>query len=320
MHRVKFLLILMVMLTANLIYAQENTPEADSPSDEILFLNVEGGEREVVIMNSGGEILRTLPDMDNSVAHFRWSPDGSEIAYIGQGANGMEIFVIDADGSNRRQLTDNNTRELLPVWSPDGTEIVFSSTRAGNVQLFIMNAQDGSDVRQLTTDAATYHPTDWHPGGEWIAASKVVGPDSDVVLLNITTNEEVAFTDWDSTDGIGRWSPDGSRFAWHSNQEGYGEIFMVDFEESLEHLPLGGDSEFVQQLTFPTDGWLGHTYFSWSPDGQFIVMDVMTDDELPFGDGASPNLEINIHLLNIETGDITILTSNDTSSIPEWRP
>jgi Tol biopolymer transport system component len=318
----QFILLIFLSLTFSLAAAQEATEEAvlGGGSGEILFVDVQNGEELVTIINPDGEVLRTIPEIRNDPAYFRWSPDGSQIAYIALGASGQEVFVISADGSDLRQLSDNNTRELIPVWSPDGSELVFSSTRAGNVQLFIMSAEDGGNVRQLTSYNASYIATDWHPGGEWIAANKVVGPNSEVVLVNVLSGEELAFTEWESNDGGGRWSPDGTKFVWYSTMTGYSELFLVDFEAALEILPLGADSEGIRQLTFPNNGWVGHSYFSWSPDGQYIVVDVLSDNEEPFGTSAEPNLEQNIHRINVETGEVTILTTNDHSAIPEWRP
>lgn len=319
--RVYLLLLLFATLFAP-AFAQESTEEAvlGGGSGEILFLNTDGDGLLATIINPEGEFVRTIPEMGHRPAYLRWSPDGSEIAFVRQGASGQEVFVINADGSDLRQLSDNNTREFLPIWSLDGSEIIFSSTRAGNIQLFVMSAEDGSNIRQLTNAVATYYATDIHPYGEWLAATKIVEANSEVVLINLSTGEEIAFTAWDSLDAGGRWSPDGTKFVWFSTMTGYSELFIVDFVTVFEQLPLGADSEAIRQLTFPDNGWVGHSHFSWSPDGQYIVVDVRSDNVEPFGTSAEPNEEQNIHRINVETGEVTILTTNDNSAIPEWRP
>ena len=48
-------------------------------------------------------------------------PDGSRIAYVGDGG----IYVMDSDGANSRQLTFDK-RDEGPVWSPDSTRIAYS--------------------------------------------------------------------------------------------------------------------------------------------------------------------------------------------------
>jgi Tol biopolymer transport system component len=318
----QFILLILLIVSLGIASAQEATEETvlGGGSGEILFVDWDNDSWVVTIMDVNGKVLRTMPEMGNRASHMRWSPDGSEIVFIRQGTSGQEIFVINADGSDLRQLTDNNTRELIPVWSVDASEIIFSSTRAGNIQLFVMSAADGGNVRQLTFDTASYHATDIHPDGEWLAATKIVGQNSEVVLINLLTGEEIGFTDWDSTDGGGRWSPDGTQFVWYATWAGYSELFIVNFELAIKVLPLGADSEEIRQLTFPENGWVGHSFFSWSPDGQYLAVDVLSDNEEPFGTSAEPNLEQNIHRINVETGEVTILTTNDHSAIPEWRP
>jgi WD40-like Beta Propeller Repeat len=55
-----------------------------------------------------------------------WSPDGSRIAYQGDG----DIFVIDTAGFTTN-ITHSAAQETAPAWSPDGRRIAFVSDRVG---------------------------------------------------------------------------------------------------------------------------------------------------------------------------------------------
>lgn len=61
---------------------------------------------------------------------MHWSPDGSELAFVGQGDAGSGvIWVMSADGSDLRPVTPEDESSDRLVWSPDGEWIAFTSDR-----------------------------------------------------------------------------------------------------------------------------------------------------------------------------------------------
>jgi len=61
-----------------------------------------------------------------------WSPDGRQVAYLGDRSGEYEIYVRPADGTGQeRQVTAGGGTWLFPpVWSPDGKRLAFADTRA----------------------------------------------------------------------------------------------------------------------------------------------------------------------------------------------
>jgi Tol biopolymer transport system component len=114
---------------------------------------------------SGLNQLTSGPDRDRNPD---WSPDGSKIAFERQadGETGEEVYVMDSDGSNQVRLTNTDTpggfsRE--PAWSPDGSRIAFVSNVDGDYEIYTMDAGDGTDVAQVTSDPARDFEPAWQP-------------------------------------------------------------------------------------------------------------------------------------------------------------
>ena len=90
-------------------------------------------------MNTGGGNLVRLTDgvTDRSP---RWSPDGTQIAFIGgraareDGTFASGIYVMNADGTNVRLIREARYNENDPSfsWSSDGTKIAFSAWLPGS--------------------------------------------------------------------------------------------------------------------------------------------------------------------------------------------
>jgi Tol biopolymer transport system component len=96
----------------------------------------------------------------------RWSPDGALIAFTSDRDGDYDIFTIRPDGSALTRLTNTPGNDAHAAWSPDARWIAFSSAHGGfkdeaprggggqpATDIFVVRA-DGSDVRQLTDDAA----------------------------------------------------------------------------------------------------------------------------------------------------------------------
>lgn len=87
-----------------------------------------------------------------------WTADG-KIVFSSIAGDHLNISLVDSDGSNQKQLTRNAGDNYSPATSPDGRFIVFSSNRTGSFNIWRMNAQDGSDLKQLTFGDANFYPS-----------------------------------------------------------------------------------------------------------------------------------------------------------------
>ena len=69
------------------------------------------------------------------LAHLRWSPDGTRIAFDSDAEGSFwQTYIINADGGKPKRLTDGEFDNAVPSWSRDGKSIYFCSERTGRYE------------------------------------------------------------------------------------------------------------------------------------------------------------------------------------------
>jgi Tol biopolymer transport system component len=153
-------------------------------------------------------------------------PDGVQILYQPDGAS-HALYVMNADGTGARPLLEIPAAEAMGSdfgsvhWSPDGTMVAFQRAPVGDQRqsrIFVMNA-NGTDVRQLSTEAGTWFETDlvWSPDGKQVAFDRWrYNPSTDgwdiqpIGIVPIGGGSVVSAGPTPVSDGAAfDWSPDG---------------------------------------------------------------------------------------------------------------
>ena len=179
----------------------------------------------------------------------RLSPDGKRIAWVStKGTGHFNLFVADVatDGlrnphplieprqsSVSRYYYSTWDHALNPSWTPDGKRILFVSNREvawGTGDIWSLAADDPKEVRKVLSEE-----TSW-------SARPETSPDGKLVLfasyhgrqwkqLWVTTPDgapplPLTFGDFDRWNA--RWSPDGKRVAFISNEQGNTSLIVRD--------------------------------------------------------------------------------------------
>ena len=115
----------------------------------------------------------------------RWSPDGSQIAFIQYGVGlGVQLRVMDADGTDEHVVaTETHWTGIWlskQPWSPDGSRLAWGPSpipttpeSGGQGDIYTASAA-GGDVRRITTDGRHKEPPVWSPTSAQLAYAALV--------------------------------------------------------------------------------------------------------------------------------------------------
>lgn len=223
-------------------------PDWSSDGRSVVYTAYDGRSLALMLLDlPTGESRTLLADRAVNVEP-RWSPDGSRIAFVSSEFNGRwHIFTArfanarldsvtritaDRDSGLPRYYYSRWDQYLSPTWSPDSKELIFISNRGriyGSGGLWRMEARSGAIPREIH-----YEETTWKARPDWDRASKRVVYSSyhgrQWNQLWLATSErgdpvQLTYGDFDAT--APRWSPDGSRIGYVSNESGNTSLWIV---------------------------------------------------------------------------------------------
>jgi Tol biopolymer transport system component len=167
-----------------------------------------GRGSELWLAKQDGRVVQQLyADQFNYISFARYSPDGSQIAFIKIPDTGTpftvgELWVMNADGSNARKLADADAGHGYAAnWSPDGKRIAFvvrenpedknadQLSEALISNIYIIDVE-GRTLKQVTSfDEARVETPFWSPDGNTLAFTVVLNGRMQVQIADLFTEE-----------------------------------------------------------------------------------------------------------------------------------
>ncbi len=242
-------------------------------------LSPDGKEVAFAWNQSGGYELYAAPIADDRIIQLtesgtrsvspRWSPDGSEIAFLRDvaGTERFGVWLVDRDGTQERKLISDDGVTYREIdWAPDGRSIVCVGN-VGGKRFGIQRIDVATGARRQLTDGAFQDARPRHsPDGAWLLfESWRVGSrvETDLFVMPAAGGDAVRLETRDGKSGdstAGRWSPDGRTIAFASSARGRREIALVDW-----------DGKAATYLRYLTESPFDEMNPLWRPDGRGVL-------------------------------------------------
>ncbi len=263
--------------------ADDGQPAWSPDGQRLAFKSVQGGSNQLAVMNADGKgetlLTRTFRFSEGQPA---WSPDATQLLYRRTPENPLvqngDIWALDVTASAKdptqpvtHLVLARTGDERYPSYSPDGTQIAFRgdldlAEPTGDEELFVMNA-DGTDVRQLTSNADFDSAPSWSPDGKRILFERAPAgtftqgteaQEKDIYVMRADGTHVRRLTDSPGLDEGPEFSPDGTKIAFSSARDGQQETYVMDADGSsprrLTDNPARDESPDWQALPFDGRG------------------------------------------------------------------
>ena len=198
----------------------------------------------------GAALATTESDLEEVVARMaevgwaagaRFSPDGSQVAFISSKTGAPQVWIREVGNSAPRQLTKFEDPVSGLEWSPRGDVLAVNIAPGGgmNTQIYLVSLSE--EEPRLITAGGTVNNWlgEWTEEGRYLSfSSNVQGPDSmDAFLYDTETEEAVLIADNDGIGSIAAMSPDGSRAViYRMVSRGDSNLYLLDIESRNEQL------------------------------------------------------------------------------------
>lgn len=198
----------------------------------------------------------------------RWSPDGKQIAYVStEYRKRWHIFLLNVPSSpsspSVRVTTDTlsslaryyysaNDHYLSPAWSPDGREMLMVSNRGhvwGSGGIWRMEARaGGAPPNEIRSEETNWKARpDWSRDGKRVVYSSYLGRQRNQLWLTTAAGGDpfqLTYCECDHT--APRWSPDGRRIAFISNEQGNTSLRVASVPGGAVETVMAGTRRYLR--------------------------------------------------------------------------
>ena len=191
---------------------------------KIAFWSDSDGSQQVFVMNADGSGVQQVTDDPYGAEMPAWSPDGTQLAYLGFGNEARRnIFVLDLASGESTRVTDLQSEPFEPSWSPDG-QIAYTLLGDRHIRLIDPATGKGS---VLLTDPVSAWNAQWSPDGNQVAYVQQ-GDRNAIWVMDADGSGKRELVQNVNVDVIPLWSEDGTRIVYVDTVNGGTRTLAVD--------------------------------------------------------------------------------------------
>jgi serine/threonine-protein kinase len=195
-----------------------------------------------------------------------WMPRARGLLYVSNAGGPFDVYLVHLHGGRpsgapRRLTTGLNVHGIS--LSADGTRLAYSVLNyRSNIFAAPIDASGptpATAIRSVTNENQTIETADISADGNWLAFDSNRDGRSHIYKMPAAGGEPIQLSRDAADDFAPRWSPDGTRIAFHSRRTS---------RATRDVYVMGADGSDVAQIT--TDS-LDDSYPRWGPDGRSLV-------------------------------------------------
>ena len=200
----------------------------------------------------------------------RWSPDGTQIAYLDvRPGQPWKIFIVPSEGGSPREVVSETRSQADPVWSPDGNTLIFGQDPSGGECVIRAINLTTHEVSVIPGSQGLFSAR-WSPDGRYLAAMN--SQSTKLLLYDFKTQK---WSDWTSElIGFPNWSRDGTYLYYDSTFTDHPTFRRIKL--GATHSELVADLKSLVRYSAPPA-------FGWSapaPDGSPLFSRNLSTDEI----------------------------------------
>jgi len=227
-----------------------------------------GGNSDIwLIPSEGGEPkkMTTSPEGDG---HPRWSPDGTEIAFISSRDGSSQIYILPVGGGESRKVADIHGGVGDFIWTHDGNGFVFTADTYLGCEDFECvkekdEAKEECETSAMVHESLMYRHWDTYDDGKVQHLFHMTAGGEDIRDLTPELKYD-ALTYWLASAGRDfDLSPDGATIYFSGKQD---EDQAVSYNEEVWKVDLAGGE--VEKVTVNP---AADTHPRVSPDGRYLA-------------------------------------------------
>ncbi len=199
--------------------------------------------KEIFITDWNGKNVIQVTGKCGNAEWPKWSPDGSEIAYIfAEGKNNCEyldypiIQIYDIESGQINEVFTTAKEPSRIYWLPKGEfAYIANNSMTERIDTIYVVGKNGNIIKQLPTNAENFTHIlglSFSPDGERIAFVGDIWPKTgsettDIYIIDIEGNNHLNITEGKGLNFVPTWSPFGDWIAFESNRSGNYEIYLI---------------------------------------------------------------------------------------------